>query len=179
VCVTVCRRRCRRRRPGSPPVLTASGTTRVGSCRSCSRRLSKLGADARLASRRPPPLLMVVVVVREGLRQAARRPSRPTTSCKCWSMGSTGMGPSRTTRPWWGCWWPRCLAASTPRTSPPAGWCAPVTPAASCRCLGTLRVRVEIMGSQNLRNVGKSQWVLIMTNPIISTRTRNIGRARV
>jgi hypothetical protein len=30
-----------------------------------------------------------------------------------------------------------------------------------------------------LRNVGKSQWVLIMTNPIISTRTRNIRRARV
>jgi hypothetical protein len=33
-----------------------------------------------------------------------------------------------------------------------------------------LRVRVEIMGSQKYRIVGKSQPVLIMINPIISTR---------
>jgi hypothetical protein len=37
-----------------------------------------------------------------------------------------------------------------------------------------LRVRVEIMGSQNCRIVGKSQLVLlIMINPIIFTRTRS------
>jgi hypothetical protein len=35
-----------------------------------------------------------------------------------------------------------------------------------------IRVRVEIMGSQNFRIVGKSQPVLIMINPIIFTRTR-------
>ena len=37
---------------------------------------------------------------------------------------------------------------------------------------GARRVRVEIIGSQNCRIVGKSQSVLIMINPIISTRTR-------
>jgi hypothetical protein len=37
---------------------------------------------------------------------------------------------------------------------------------------GVVRVRVEIMGSQTCGNVGKSQWVLVMINPIISTRTR-------
>jgi hypothetical protein len=36
----------------------------------------------------------------------------------------------------------------------------------------TLRVRVEIMGAQKCRIAGKSQSVLMMTNPIISTRTR-------
>eukprot|EP01047_Picozoa_sp_COSAG01_P026603 COSAG01_NODE_1720_length_9391_cov_27.761085_6_plen_142_part_00 len=35
-----------------------------------------------------------------------------------------------------------------------------------------LRVRVEIMGSQNCRIVGESQPVLIMIDPIIFTRTR-------
>ena len=35
-----------------------------------------------------------------------------------------------------------------------------------------LRVRVEIMGSQKCRIVGKSQSVLILIDPIISTRTR-------
>jgi hypothetical protein len=35
-----------------------------------------------------------------------------------------------------------------------------------------LRVRVEIIGSQKCGIVGKSQSVLIMINPIISTRTR-------
>jgi hypothetical protein len=39
-----------------------------------------------------------------------------------------------------------------------------------------LRVRVEIMGSQKCRIVGKSQSVLIMTNPIIFTRTRRSSR---
>jgi hypothetical protein len=33
-------------------------------------------------------------------------------------------------------------------------------------------VRVEIMGSQKCRNVGKSQPVLIMIDPNIFTRTR-------
>jgi hypothetical protein len=33
-------------------------------------------------------------------------------------------------------------------------------------------VRVEIMGSPNIRNVGKSQRVLIMSDPMISTCTR-------
>jgi hypothetical protein len=35
-----------------------------------------------------------------------------------------------------------------------------------------VRVRVEIMGSQKCRILGKSQSVLIMINPIIFTRTR-------
>ena len=35
-----------------------------------------------------------------------------------------------------------------------------------------LRVRGEIMGSQKCRTVGKSQPVLMMIDPIISTRTR-------
>jgi hypothetical protein len=35
-----------------------------------------------------------------------------------------------------------------------------------------IRVRLEIMGSQQCRIVGKSQPVLIMINPIIFTRTR-------
>jgi hypothetical protein len=35
-----------------------------------------------------------------------------------------------------------------------------------------VRVRVEIMGAQKCRIVGKSQSVLIVTNPMISTRTR-------
>jgi hypothetical protein len=38
-----------------------------------------------------------------------------------------------------------------------------------------VRVRVEIMGSQNCGIVGKSQSVLIMTNPIIFTRTPIAG----
>jgi hypothetical protein len=37
----------------------------------------------------------------------------------------------------------------------------------------SVRVRVEIMGSQKCRIVGKSRTVLIMIDPIISTRTRN------
>jgi hypothetical protein len=41
-----------------------------------------------------------------------------------------------------------------------------------------IRVRVEIMGSQNCRIVGKSQPVLFMINPIIFTRTRIILRPR-
>jgi hypothetical protein len=39
-----------------------------------------------------------------------------------------------------------------------------------------VRVRVEIMESQKCRNVGKSQRVLIMANPIISSRTRSTKR---
>jgi hypothetical protein len=35
-----------------------------------------------------------------------------------------------------------------------------------------MRVRVEMTGSQKFRNVGKSQWVLMMIDPIISTCTR-------
>eukprot|EP01049_Picozoa_sp_SAG25_P016296 SAG25_NODE_3675_length_1003_cov_1.250000_1_plen_148_part_10 len=37
-----------------------------------------------------------------------------------------------------------------------------------------LRVRVEIMGSQKCRIVGKSQSVLMMINPIIFTRPRSV-----
>eukprot|EP01047_Picozoa_sp_COSAG01_P017918 COSAG01_NODE_959_length_12451_cov_18.389815_9_plen_64_part_00 len=37
---------------------------------------------------------------------------------------------------------------------------------------GLPSLRVEIMGPGKIRNVGKSQWVVIMINPIISTRTR-------
>eukprot|EP01047_Picozoa_sp_COSAG01_P039864 COSAG01_NODE_3317_length_6273_cov_4.748461_11_plen_48_part_00 len=36
------------------------------------------------------------------------------------------------------------------------------------------RVRVEIMGSQKCRNVGGSQSVPIMNDPIISTRPRRL-----
>jgi hypothetical protein len=36
-------------------------------------------------------------------------------------------------------------------------------------------VRVEIMGPGKFRSVGKSQPVLIMINPIISTRTRMLS----
>jgi hypothetical protein len=39
-----------------------------------------------------------------------------------------------------------------------------------------LRVRVEIMGSPKFRSVGKSQCVLIMIDPIVSTRTRTPSR---
>jgi hypothetical protein len=39
--------------------------------------------------------------------------------------------------------------------------------------LPQLRVRVEIMGTQKCRNVGESQSVLIMIDPIISPRTRS------
>jgi hypothetical protein len=43
-----------------------------------------------------------------------------------------------------------------------------------------IRGRLEIMGSENFRNVGKYQRVLIMTDPIISTRTRirNVGKSQ-
>jgi hypothetical protein len=41
-----------------------------------------------------------------------------------------------------------------------------------------LRVRVEIMGSQKCGIVGKSQSVLMMINPMISTRTRTRTSAR-
>eukprot|EP01047_Picozoa_sp_COSAG01_P095505 COSAG01_NODE_26191_length_721_cov_1.215434_1_plen_179_part_10 len=37
---------------------------------------------------------------------------------------------------------------------------------------GFLRVRVEIMGSQKCRTVGKSQPVLSMSHPVVSPRTR-------
>jgi hypothetical protein len=39
-------------------------------------------------------------------------------------------------------------------------------------------VRVEIMGPVNYENVGESQAVLIMIDPIISTRTRSWLRSR-
>jgi hypothetical protein len=39
-------------------------------------------------------------------------------------------------------------------------------------CPGSRRVRVKIMESQKRRNVGKSQSVLAMINPVIVTRTR-------
>jgi hypothetical protein len=43
-----------------------------------------------------------------------------------------------------------------------------------------LRVRGEIMGSQNYRNVGESQSVLMMMiDPMISPRTRTTRRTRV
>eukprot|EP01047_Picozoa_sp_COSAG01_P046872 COSAG01_NODE_4432_length_5031_cov_3.848540_5_plen_66_part_00 len=42
-------------------------------------------------------------------------------------------------------------------------------------CVGGVRVRVEIMGSQKCEIVGKSQSVLaMMINPMISARTRRI-----
>eukprot|EP01047_Picozoa_sp_COSAG01_P029837 COSAG01_NODE_2061_length_8482_cov_6.301925_2_plen_89_part_00 len=39
-----------------------------------------------------------------------------------------------------------------------------------------LRVRVEIMGPGRYENVGKSQSVLIVINPMIFTRTRTLER---
>jgi hypothetical protein len=44
---------------------------------------------------------------------------------------------------------------------------------AGAACVPLVRVRVEIMGSQKCRIVGKSQSVLIMIDPIIFTRTRS------
>jgi hypothetical protein len=41
-----------------------------------------------------------------------------------------------------------------------------------------IRVRMEILGSQNCRMVGKSQPVLIMNNPVISPHTRVQQRLR-
>jgi hypothetical protein len=41
-----------------------------------------------------------------------------------------------------------------------------------------IRVRVEIMGSQKCRIVGKSQPVLVMIDPIIFTRTRMVMMIR-
>jgi hypothetical protein len=41
-----------------------------------------------------------------------------------------------------------------------------------------VRVRVEITGSQKSRNVGESQTVLVMIDPIISPRTRISGCQR-
>jgi hypothetical protein len=38
-----------------------------------------------------------------------------------------------------------------------------------------IRVRVEIMGPGKFRNVGKSQWVLMIIHAMISTRTRRPG----
>jgi hypothetical protein len=56
-----------------------------------------------------------------------------------------------------------------------AGACTPTpTPAAD-----SLRVRVEIMGSQKCGIVGKSQSVLVMINPMIFTRTRTPERPLV
>jgi hypothetical protein len=40
-------------------------------------------------------------------------------------------------------------------------------------CPSLLRLRVEIMGPRKYEDVGKSQSVLIMINPIIFTRTRS------
>jgi hypothetical protein len=50
---------------------------------------------------------------------------------------------------------------------------------ASHHCGATLRVRVEIIGSQKHGIVGKSQSVLIMINPMIFTRTRTKARSPV
>jgi hypothetical protein len=51
--------------------------------------------------------------------------------------------------------------------------------AASPGVCGSIRVRVEIMGPGKYKNVGKSQSVVIMINPIIFTRTRRyLGRAQ-
>jgi|EP01047_Picozoa_sp_COSAG01_P030297 hypothetical protein len=52
------------------------------------------------------------------------------------------------------------------------GVCPPRTLCAVLQLL--LRVRVEIMGLQNIGIVGKSQSVLVMINPIIFTRTRTL-----
>eukprot|EP01047_Picozoa_sp_COSAG01_P090733 COSAG01_NODE_22515_length_852_cov_1.183267_2_plen_132_part_00 len=65
-------------------------------------------------------------------------------------------------------------AAKQAQPSPQHGWLAG-WPTDTSRVRGRpidVRVRVKIMGSQTCRNVGKSQSVLIMINPMISTRTR-------
>jgi hypothetical protein len=55
------------------------------------------------------------------------------------------------------------------------------SPELRCVCLCDLprrvRVRVEIMGSHNCGIVGKSQLVLMMIDPMISTRTRSCDGA--
>jgi hypothetical protein len=55
------------------------------------------------------------------------------------------------------------------RKAPPA--CLPA-PLLHVGCEGDLRVRVEITGPGKYENVGKSQPVLMMINPMIFTRTR-------
>eukprot|EP01047_Picozoa_sp_COSAG01_P007663 COSAG01_NODE_293_length_19376_cov_41.772060_15_plen_150_part_00 len=45
---------------------------------------------------------------------------------------------------------------------------------ADCESDQLIRVRVEIMGSQKCGIVGKSQSLLIMNDPMISTRTRTL-----
>jgi hypothetical protein len=42
-------------------------------------------------------------------------------------------------------------------------------------CCAQIRVRVEIMASQNCRTVGESQSGLILIDPMICTRTRRAG----
>jgi hypothetical protein len=49
---------------------------------------------------------------------------------------------------------------------------AKCSPTAEERTVLQVRVRVKILGSQKCRIVGESQAVLIMIDPIISTRTR-------
>jgi hypothetical protein len=63
---------------------------------------------------------------------------------------------------------PPAPCASPPPPSPPAA----AGPLPRGWTVAEIRVRVEIMGSQRCRIVGKSQSVLIMINPIIFTRTR-------
>jgi hypothetical protein len=66
--------------------------------------------------------------------------------------------------------------ASYPAPRPPGSrqWLPRSNPAAAPDLRAAAkRVRVKILGSQKCRVVGKSQTVLIMTNPIIFTRTRS------
>jgi hypothetical protein len=65
----------------------------------------------------------------------------------------------------------RCRGSGASPSSRSAAWAGRVGP--------FLRVRVELMGSHKCRIVGKSQPVLVVINPIISTRTRNTGRKGV
>jgi hypothetical protein len=59
-----------------------------------------------------------------------------------------------------------CARARTRPAWPGVAWRGV---AAECR---SLRVRVEIMGFIKYDSAGKSQSVLVMINPIVSTRTR-------
>jgi hypothetical protein len=70
------------------------------------------------------------------------------------------------------CWCWRAAAATGAST---AAACARAGPSSLSHLVvgtGVVQVQVATMGSQKCRIVGKSQPVLIMTNPMIATRTR-------
>jgi hypothetical protein len=115
-----------------------------------------------------------------------RAPCTPRSSLPAAHPQAPRAGPSVPPR-----WWPWCVPPEVGRAPPPPStqptkknrWKTengkqvrsgtPRRGAQGRRAHGgSLRVRVEIMGSQPCRIVRKSQPVLMMINPMISTRTR-------